>query len=127
VEANTKYLVDASATNERASASLEVMQIILAVRVSLHPTASLFLKPRSSVPTQRANPQKVTTQDSKLFDTAASNYFEYLPVSAAHSVRCRRHTRTGQSAVLRPPEACRDHSANFINWHASYFAGFGEK
>ena len=32
VEANTKYLVDASATNERASASLEVMQIILAVR-----------------------------------------------------------------------------------------------
>ena len=30
VEANTKYLVDASATNERASASLEVMQIILA-------------------------------------------------------------------------------------------------
>lgn len=30
VEANTKYLVDASAANERASASLEVMQIILA-------------------------------------------------------------------------------------------------
>jgi len=30
VEANTKYLVDASATNERASASLEVMQMILA-------------------------------------------------------------------------------------------------
>ena len=30
VEANTKYLVDASAANERASASLEVMQVILA-------------------------------------------------------------------------------------------------
>ncbi|KAJ1489544.1 hypothetical protein T484DRAFT_1937083 [Baffinella frigidus] len=30
VEANTKYLVDASATNERASASLEVMQMLLA-------------------------------------------------------------------------------------------------
>jgi hypothetical protein len=39
VESNTKYLVDASATNERASASLEVMQIILAVSshcLSLH-------------------------------------------------------------------------------------------
>merc|ERR1712188_43516 len=30
VESNTKYLVDASAANERASASLEVMQVILA-------------------------------------------------------------------------------------------------
>jgi len=30
VETNTKYLVDASAANERASASLEVMQVILA-------------------------------------------------------------------------------------------------
>lgn len=30
VEANTKYLVDASAANERSSASLEVMQVILA-------------------------------------------------------------------------------------------------
>ena len=30
VESNTKYLVDASAANERSSASLEVMQIILA-------------------------------------------------------------------------------------------------
>eukprot|EP00948_MAST-09A_sp_MAST-9A-sp1_P000242 g242.t1 len=30
VEANTKYLVDASVANERASASLEIMQIILA-------------------------------------------------------------------------------------------------
>lgn len=30
VEANTKYLVDASAANQRASASLEVMQVILA-------------------------------------------------------------------------------------------------
>merc|ERR1719261_994385 len=30
VESNTKYLVDASAATERASASLEVMQIILA-------------------------------------------------------------------------------------------------
>ena len=27
VEANTKYLVDASAANERASASLELMQV----------------------------------------------------------------------------------------------------
>merc|ERR1719183_828615 len=30
VESNTKFLVDASAANERSSASLEVMQIILA-------------------------------------------------------------------------------------------------
>ena len=30
VESNTKFLVDASAANERASASLEVMQVILA-------------------------------------------------------------------------------------------------
>ena len=30
VQSNTKYLVDASAANERSSASLEVMQVILA-------------------------------------------------------------------------------------------------
>ena len=30
VESNTKFLVDASAANERASASLEIMQVILA-------------------------------------------------------------------------------------------------
>lgn len=30
VESNTKYLVDASAANERSSAALDVMQVILA-------------------------------------------------------------------------------------------------
>lgn len=43
VESNTKYLVDASATNERASASLEVMQIILAVSRHCLPCVSICL------------------------------------------------------------------------------------
>jgi hypothetical protein len=46
VEANTKYLVDASATNERASASLEVMQIILAVRL---PPPHRFIVPQTQI------------------------------------------------------------------------------